>query len=71
MVNAVCQQENMQPNFNSNVVNAVCQQLLKALKVQQASSSIGDQANNSFAGNTFVGSSFKALSNSVMLKSIS
>jgi len=53
------------------VVNAVCQQLLKALKVQQASSSIGDQANNSFAGNTFVGSSFKALSNSVMLKSIS
>jgi len=53
------------------MINVVCQDVLKALKTQQTSSNLNDQANNSFAGNALMASSFIALSNTVMLNTIS
>ena len=56
-------------SFESLLHLSESQEVLKALKTQQASSGSGDYANSSFTGNTFVALSFKALSNSMMLNS--
>jgi len=63
-------QENVQPNLDSAVINAVCQEVLKALKSQQAITGSGGSSNSSFTGNVILRSSCTALTNNVMMNNV-